>query len=111
MAERAENRPFHFLTKVPARKTTDSFCSVWTSLNFRGGLNAAGVLDREAGANSFPIFEGLSSFLQPKYRAILMDERTNKRTKRREEKRSFTARCLSQQLAKKFASDTPAKCQ
>lgn len=107
MAERAENHRFPFLTKVPARKTTDSFCSVWTSLNFRGGLNAAGVLDREAAANSFPIFEGLSSFLRFKYRAILTDERTNQVTK----KRSFTARCLSQQWAKKFASDMAANCR
>lgn len=87
-----------------------SFCSVWASLNFRGGLNAAGVLDREAGANSFPYFRRAFVVFAARVPRNLNGrtyEQTNQVTKRR----SFAARCLSQQSAKKFASDTAANCR
>lgn len=88
MAGRAENSfSFYPLTKVPARKTTDSFCSIWTSLNFRGGLNALGVPDRVPGANGFPIFEGL-----PGLRAVRREGNLNGRVNQETNKRSYTVR-------------------
>lgn len=78
--------PFHSLTKVPLPKPRDSFCSISTSLNFRGGVGFSIDRERErVRREQFSKDPSLHPFFQSSQRreggrAILMD-RTNEQSK------------------------------
>lgn len=95
--------PFHSLTKVPLPKPRDSFCSISTSLNFRGGVGFS--IDRERESQARTVFEGpLPPLLFPVESETGGRESNlngpNERTEQITNKASFTVDRLCRQLAK-----------